>query len=169
MFKQFLQSTLKNKTELIKFGDELCQKGKQAIDLYREISKVVDEVNDWPHPMWWSNTFKAWTFKKGQDLYKKYEGTPFLTSFKEVWTDMKYSDDQTNVQTLFFLFHKMELNQISNLKNHVWKVDQFGEPRLEIETPLKPKMSFFLAQELKEQNVRLKAELEALKKEEYFG
>lgn len=162
MFKEFLTSTFKNKTHLIEFGDELANKGKQAIDLYREVHNVIEETNSWPHPMWWSNTFQKWSHRQGHNLFHKYAGTVFLETFLQVWDQIVLVKNVTQQQKLFFLVHKMELNKIPNLKNHTWKVDEDGFPTLEIERP-KKKMSLFMVQDLEKENLRLKAELEALK------
>ena len=41
MFKQFIQKTIKDKGALASFQIELLQKGRQALDAYREVSDLL--------------------------------------------------------------------------------------------------------------------------------
>tara|TARA_S200000501_G_C20855780_1_gene757690 strand:- start:1466 stop:1972 length:507 start_codon:yes stop_codon:yes gene_type:complete len=168
MFKQFIQKTIKDKGALASFQIELLQKGRQALDAYREVTGLLEKVNSWPHPMWIFETFQDYTAEKGALLLEGLNGK-LKTSFMEAHQELRQFKALTPEQKFFFLYSIMELSQVKNLKNHTFKVDDDGYPSLFIEEKKEAKMSFFLAQELKEENVRLKAELEEYKKEEYFG
>ena len=168
MIKKFLQTTIKDKEAFASFQIELVQKGRKALALYQDAILILQEVNLWPHPLWVFETFQDYTQEKGEILLEKFNGK-LKTSFMEVHQELRQHKNLTPEQKFFFLYDVMELNQISNLKNHTWKVDEDGYPSVEIETPPKLKMSYFKVQDLEKENLRLKAELEILKKEEYFG
>ena len=168
MFKQFLTTTIKNKEAFASFQIELLNKGRKALAIYQDTVKILEEVNSWPHPLWLLKSFQDYTQNKGELLLEKYKGK-LKTSFMEVHPELRQFKQLTPEQKFFFLHDVMELGQIKKLKNHTFIVDDDGYPSVEIETPPKLKMSYFKVQDLEKENLRLKDELEILKKMEYFG
>lgn len=168
MFKQFIQKTIKDKGALASFQIELLQKGRQALDAYREVSDLLEEVNSWPHPMWIFETFQGYVQEKGAILLEGVNGK-LSTSFMEVHQELRQYAHLTPEQKFFFLYDVMEMTHVKKLKNHVFLVDDDGYPSLLLEKKKEAKMSFFKLKDLEEENKVLKEKVLDLEKKEYFG